>query len=129
MERFSREHGTGDKSLTYEAMNFLKKYPWPGNVRELKNIIERVVIMVSSEEIGEHDLQKYLTPEVKDTPALLSFSGLPLKDARDAFERDYIISALKYNGGNVSETARQLDIERTNLHRKIRQFNINADKL
>jgi two-component system nitrogen regulation response regulator NtrX len=129
LERFSREHGTGDKSLTDDAMNFLKKYPWPGNVRELKNIIERVVIMVSSEEIGEHDLQKYLTPEVRDTPALLSFSGLPLKDARDAFERDYIISALKYNGGNVSETARQLDIERTNLHRKIRQFNINADKL
>jgi two-component system nitrogen regulation response regulator NtrX len=129
MERFSREHGTGDKSLTDDAMEFLKKYPWPGNVRELKNIIERVVIMVISEEIGVNDLQKYLVPEVKDTPASLQYSGLPLKDARDAFEKEYIISALKFNGGNVSETARQLDIERTNLHRKIRQFNINADKL
>jgi DNA-binding NtrC family response regulator len=79
MERFSREHGTGDKSLTDDAMEFLKKYPWPGNVRELKNIIERVVIMVISEEIGVNDLQKYLVPEVKDTPASLQYSGLPLR--------------------------------------------------
>lgn len=129
LERFSREHGTGEKILSEDAMNFLKKYPWPGNVRELKNIMERVVIMVSSEEIHESDLQKYLTPEVRDIPAGLSYNGLPLKDARDAFEKEYIINALKFNGGNVSETARQLDIERTNLHRKIRQFNINADKL
>jgi two-component system nitrogen regulation response regulator NtrX len=88
LEKFSGEHGTGEKTLTDDAMNFLKKYPWPGIVRELKNIIERVVIMVGSEEIGETDLQKYLMPEVKDSPASLSYSGLPLKDARDAFERD-----------------------------------------
>lgn len=129
LERFSREHGTGDKVFTENAMNYLKRYPWPGNVRELKNIIERAVIMVSNEEIDESDLMKYLNPEVKDLPVTLTYNGLPLKDARDAFEREYIINALKFNNGNVSETARQLDIERTNLHRKIRQLNINADEL
>ncbi|OQA95153.1 MAG: anaerobic nitric oxide reductase transcription regulator [Spirochaetes bacterium ADurb.Bin218] len=89
--------------------------------------MERVVIMSLSEIITADDFEKYLVATVKDIPMTLSFNGLSLKDARDAFEREYIISALKSNGWNISETARQLDIERTNLHRKIRQLNIHEE--
>ncbi|HOK91656.1 MAG TPA: sigma-54 dependent transcriptional regulator [Spirochaetota bacterium] len=127
LKKFSQEHGTGEKILSGDAVEFLKKYPWPGNVRELKNIMERVVIMSLSEIITADDFEKYLVATVKDIPMTLSFNGLSLKDARDAFEREYIISALKSNGWNISETARQLDIERTNLHRKIRQLNIHEE--
>ncbi len=127
LNKFSQEHGTGEKTFSADAVEFLKKYPWPGNVRELKNIMERVVIMSLSEIITADDFEKYLVATVKDIPMTLSFNGLSLKDARDAFEREYIISALKSNGWNISETARQLDIERTNLHRKIRQLNIHEE--
>ncbi|PKL18275.1 MAG: Fis family transcriptional regulator [Spirochaetae bacterium HGW-Spirochaetae-5] len=129
IERFSQEHGTGKKVITEDGMEFLKEYPWPGNVRELKNIIERVVIMVSTEEIKAEDIQKNIGSGGKDHTREVNYAGGSLKETREAFEKDYIIAALKKNEGNVSVTARELDIERTNLHRKIKQYNINVEKL
>jgi two-component system nitrogen regulation response regulator NtrX len=83
--------------------------------------------MVPEDEITDEDLQRYLRP---DDPMRQQSPGqqATLRDARENFERDYIISALKKNNGNVSLTARELDIERTNLHRKIRQYGIDADR-
>ncbi len=126
LDMFTREHGTGDKFINDEGLALIKKYAWPGNVRELRNIIERVTIMVPADEITADDLKKYL----KTGNSLRQSDFVPsssLKDARDAFEREYILSALKKNNGNVSMTARELDIERTNLHRKIRQYGIETD--
>jgi len=110
-------------------MDFLKHYPWPGNVRELKNIIERVVIMVPTEEISADDIKKNLGSGGKDYTKDINAAGGSLKDNRDSFEKEYIIASLKKNDGNISVTARELDIERTNLHRKIKQYNINVEKL
>jgi len=126
LDMFTREHGTGSKVITDSGMDLLMRYKWPGNVRELRNIIERITIMVPEDEITDDDLQRYLRP---DDPMRQYVPGrqATLRDARDNFERDYIISALKKNNGNVSLTARELDIERTNLHRKIRQYGIDAD--
>jgi two-component system nitrogen regulation response regulator NtrX len=129
LERFSQEHGTGKKVITEDGMEFLKEYPWPGNVRELKNIIERVVIMVSTEEIKAEDIKKNIGSGGKDHVRDTNYPGGSLKETREAFEKDYIIAALKKNEGNVSLTAKELDIERTNLHRKIKQYNINVEKL
>ncbi len=129
LERFSQEHGTGKKVITEDGMEFLREYPWPGNVRELKNIIERVVIMVSTEEINAEDIKKNIGPGGRDQNKDGNFHGGSLKDNRDAFEKEYIIASLKKNEGNISVTARDLDIERTNLHRKIKQYNINVEKL
>jgi two-component system nitrogen regulation response regulator NtrX len=85
--------------------------------------------MVTSEEIDEDELKKYITGDRSRQPGVgVPLSMSSLKDARDTFERDYIINALKRNQGNVTITAKDLDIERTNLHRKIRQYNIDADK-
>lgn len=129
VEKFSQEHGTGKKIITEDGMEFLKQYPWPGNVRELKNIIERVVIMVSSEKIDSEAIKKNIGSGVKDYSRNIHLKGGSLKDSRDEFEKEYIIASLKKNEGNISETARELDIERTNLHRKIKQYNINVEKL
>jgi two-component system nitrogen regulation response regulator NtrX len=127
LDMFTREHGTGAKVITDSGMDLLMRYDWPGNVRELRNVIERITIMVPEDEITDEDLQRYLRP---DDPMRQQSPGqqATLRDARENFERDYIISALKKNNGNVSLTARELDIERTNLHRKIRQYGIDADR-
>jgi two-component system nitrogen regulation response regulator NtrX len=129
VEKFSQEHGTGKKIITDDGMDFLKEYPWPGNVRELKNIIERVVIMVSTEEINAADIKKNLGSGGKDYSKDINITGGSLKDNKEAFEREYIIASLKKNAGNISVTARDLDIERTNLHRKIKQYKIDVEKL
>ncbi len=129
VEKFSQEHGTGKKIITEDGMDFLKQYPWPGNIRELKNIIERVVIMVTTEEINSADVKKNLSSGGKDHTKDINVTGGSLKDNRDAFEKEYIIASLKKNEGNISVTAKELDIERTNLHRKIKQYNINVEKL
>ncbi len=129
VEKFSQEHGTGKKNITDDGMDFLKQYPWPGNVRELKNIIERVVIMVSTEDIKADDIKKNLGAVPKESNREVNTTGGSLKDSREAFEREYIIASLKKNDNNISATAKELEIERTNLHRKIKQFNINVEKL
>ena len=127
LQKFAGDHGTGEKKLSAEAMDFLKKYPWPGNVRELKNIMERVVIMVPTEIIDLDDLTKNIRPDIRTESNSAAKSSL--KDARENFEREYIIKALKKNEKNVSHTARDLDIERTNLHRKINQYKIDLDRI
>ncbi len=126
LEMFTREHGTGEKTISDEGMALLKRYIWPGNVRELRNIIERITIMVPDDEVTDDDLRRYLRP---DDPVRQSDFGRQstLREARENFEHDFILGALKRNNGNVSVTARELDIERTNLHRKIRQYGIEAD--
>lgn len=127
LEKFAAEHGTGEKKFSEASMDFLKKYPWPGNVRELKNIIERVVIMVPAEVIDLDDLKKNIRPDMRAEN--YSGSKLSLKDAKEKFEKEYIMKALKKNEKNVSHTARDLEIERTNLHRKINQYNIDLENL
>ena len=126
LNKSSEEHGVGLKEVSDEGMKLLTKHNWPGNVRELKNIIERLSIMVSKEVIDEEDIQQHLETE-DDFGGMRSIS--PLKKAREDFERDYIIMALKKNDKNITLTAKDLGIERTNLHRKINQYNINIDKM
>ncbi len=128
MDKFSREHGTGIKAFTDSALEFMSNYQWPGNVRELKNIIERVIIMVQEEEIDVDDIKENF--DFTETSAKFGeFPQSGLKAARENFEREFIIEALKNNDKNVSMTARNLDIERTNLHRKIKQYGINMDEI
>ena len=107
-------------------MKVLMNYNWPGNVRELKNIVERLSIMVSKETIEEEDIDRYL--EIDDNQ-FDTREISPLKQAREEFERDYIINALKSNNRNITITAKDLGIERTNLHRKINQYGIDIEKI
>lgn len=127
LSTFSEMHGLGEKSITDKAMKFLMKYNWPGNVRELKNIIERLCIMVQADMIDKDDIAKYI--ESDDYEDVMSSNTSTLKQAREEFEKEYIIRALKKNEKNITSTAKDLGIERTNLHRKVKQYNINVDRI
>jgi len=120
--QFCTENNKSKKGISKEAMKFLEKYSWPGNVRELRNIIERLVIMSRGDVIEVEDLPQ----DLEETMAHQT-SGT-LRDARQHFESDFIRQCLEDSNWNVTETARQLGIERTNLYRKMRQYNISRDE-
>jgi two-component system nitrogen regulation response regulator NtrX len=115
---FAQQYGQKKKKISKGTLNALTNYDWPGNVRELKNMIERFVIMNPSEVI---DI-KYV-PSLKE--AKMDYYGFKtMKEARDQFEKDFIIKKLQENNWNISKTAEDLEIERSNLHRKIKSLGI-----
>jgi two-component system nitrogen regulation response regulator NtrX len=115
----ANEYGQAPKRLTDEAVAALVGHGWPGNVRELKNLIERLVIMTPGETIGTEGLR--LGERSADDDL---FSYRTLREARDAYEREFIERKLREFGWNVSRTAEALEIERSNLHRKIKAYEI-----
>jgi two-component system, NtrC family, nitrogen regulation response regulator NtrX len=122
MIEFAREYGRRPKQLDAGAAAGLRSYRWPGNVRELRNVIERLMIMVPGETIALSDLA-FLdggAMATADQPA----PALPLHEARERFERDYILRALAAQHGNISRTADALGVERSNLYRKMKAFGI-----
>ncbi len=112
------EYGQQKKAISREALAALQRHAWPGNIRELRNVLERMVIMTHAGTIASVDMLP------SDAPKADYFACAALKDARDAFERDFILRKLEENGGNVSKTAEVLGIERSNLHRKIKTYGI-----
>ena len=125
MAVLAREYGRRPKTFESDALVALRQYPWPGNVRELRNVIERLMIMVPGDRISSRDVTFLDQGPPADGPASTQiFSSAPLHEARDQFERDYILRALAAQQGNISRTADMLGIERSNLYRKMRSFGI-----
>jgi two-component system nitrogen regulation response regulator NtrX len=125
MAMLAREYGRRAKRFEAEALEALQRYLWPGNVRELRNVVERLMIMVPGERVAARDLlfldqSAGLLPSAEATAAPI----MPLHDARDDFERQYILRALAAQQGNISRTADVLGVERSNLYRKMRSFGI-----
>ena len=122
MSEFAREYGRRPKHFDAGGGTGLRSYHWPGNVRELRNVIERLMIMVPGDTISFADLAFLeggpLAPEEPGAPPV------PLHEARDRFEREYILRAFAANNGNMSRTADALGVERSNLYRKMRAFGI-----
>ncbi len=125
MAGFAREYGRRPKTLDAEATRELQAYEWPGNVRELRNLIERLMIMVPGDTIGGSDLG-FLRRNGMGGPAGTTEEEplIPLHEARDRFEQQYILRALAQQQGNMSRTAEVLGVERSNLYRKMRGFGI-----
>jgi two-component system nitrogen regulation response regulator NtrX len=123
MAEFAREYGRRPKRLDPAAASGLRSYRWPGNVRELRNVIERLMIMVPGETIALGDLA-FLDGGALSAADPSAPPPLPLHDARERFERDYILRALASQHGNISRTAEILGVERSNLYRKMRAFGI-----
>jgi two-component system nitrogen regulation response regulator NtrX len=122
---FSAENGKRLKTMSAEALAYFLAYDWPGNVRELRNMVERLVIMTMGDVIGPDDLPAPLRP--KD--AVAGGEGArSLKDARDGFERAYILAELRANDWNMTRTAERLGIERSHLYRKIKTYGITPPK-
>ncbi len=125
---FSLKEGEAEKTVSDEAMAALMRHDWPGNVRELKNIIERLVIMAPGKVIGEADIP-LLQKEGNGLPpdaALFSAEPDSLREARLDFEKQFILKKLKEYEGNISRTAEAIGLERSNLHRKIKSFGLEA---
>ncbi len=129
MTGFAQEYGRRPKAFEPEALDRLQRYGWPGNVRELRNLIERLVIMAPGDSISGADLA-FLQTDSEPTGATEppGATPLPLHEARDRFERDYILRALAQQHGNMSRTAEVLGVERSNLYRKMRAFGIAPGK-
>ena len=123
LARFCRENGKQPMTLSDAALNNLRGREWSGNVRELRNLMERAVILCPNQTIDESDLWE----ETRRDGAGGASSETSLKDARGEFESRFILNCLKGNGWNITETAKQLGIERTHLHRKMRQYDIERE--
>ncbi len=117
---FASEYGQARKVISPAALSRLRDYEWPGNIRELRNLIERLVIMSPSDTIEEGSIL-----EARGEGGSRDYFGLDtLREARDAFEKDFLTRKLGENNWNVSRTAEVLGVERSNLHRKIKAFGI-----
>lgn len=133
MEQYAAANGRTPRTIGGDAIAALQAYQWPGNVRQLRNIIERMLILApgdSTESIGISGLP----PEISaDAPvARLSsdnnndIMGLPLRDAREVFEREYLAAQITRFAGNISKTAEFVGMERSALHRKMKSLGIHS---
>jgi two-component system, NtrC family, nitrogen regulation response regulator NtrX len=137
MKVHAEEQGLRIKEVTPEAMNVFQHYEWPGNIRELRNLIERLMIMVPGNVIEA--AQATASLQVKPSgiaPAAANAATQPavsplftqtydsLRDARNAFEKEYIGRKLREHHWNISRTAEELKIERSHLHRKIKLLDV-----
>ncbi len=116
------------KSMDDEVLGALAGYSWPGNVRELKNVIERMVILSEGEKIKVNDLPPHIAAPGPEPAGESPFDAGSLKEARAAFEREFITRKLIQNQYNISRTAQSLGMERTTLHRKIKSYGIETQK-
>jgi two-component system nitrogen regulation response regulator NtrX len=132
LAHFSRQESREDKTMAPDAMKVLQNYSWPGNVRELKNLIERLVIMTPGTEIRLEDLPANLTSRQNSSvsPGLVesALDAGNFREAKEEFEREYILRKLQENEWNISRTAEEIDLERSNLHRKIKTHGIELKK-
>ncbi|MFZ5585671.1 MAG: sigma-54-dependent transcriptional regulator [Thermodesulfobacteriota bacterium] len=120
LQKFALRHGKEVKGASPEMMAALKAYAYPGNVRELENLIERAVTLSGAEVLGLKDLPEEVTAAA-DAPPPLTEGGLPTLEAR---EREYILWVLERTGGNKSQAAEILGIDRVSLWRKLKRYGV-----
>jgi two-component system, NtrC family, nitrogen regulation response regulator NtrX len=108
------------------AQNRLRNYPWPANVRELRNLVHRLLALGGDSEISLAELEGQLTPQVQSQEALVKqdLLSLPLREAREAFERAYLQQQLLLCHGKVGLLAKRVGMERTHLYRKLRALGV-----
>ena len=123
---FSREYGKREKTISRDALDLLLRYPWPGNVRELRNVMERMVIMVPRNSIEVEDLETSLRIRVEPEP-VEEMKGT-LREAREQYEKKFILHRLQETHWNITRAAERLGIERSNLHRKMKGYGIESPR-
>lgn len=120
LETFSQERGLPPLAISEKALEKMLEYDWPGNVRELANAMERAVVMGNGREIRPEDLPIFSSRTAQ--PGLEV--GLTLKEAVNAFKKEFIILNLRQSGGNRTEAAKIMDVQRTYLSRMISRYNL-----
>ena len=122
--RYAADHGVPPPAISSEAIAALQAYDWPGNVRQFRNVVERTVILAPRERLARIDLDMLPTEIVSGEnggnggPAALM--AVPLREARENFEREYLKVQIRRFSGNISKTAAFIGMERSALHRKLK---------
>ena len=113
------------------AQNRLRNYPWPGNIRELKNLVQRLLILGGEEEIRLDEIERELASQAPTTEPLVKqdLLALPLREAREHFERAYLQQQLILCNGKVGQLAKRVGMERTHLYRKLRSLGVDFRQL
>ncbi|MEX1994724.1 MAG: sigma 54-interacting transcriptional regulator, partial [Steroidobacteraceae bacterium] len=126
VDRLVDEEGMPFRKFSVAAQNRLRNYPWPGNVRELRNLVQRALIIGGSEEIGLEEIEQQLvTQQAPDEPLVKQdLLALPLREAREQFERAYLLQQLMLCNGKVGLLAKRVGMERTHLYRKLRSLGV-----
>ena len=122
--RYAADHGVTAPAVSSEAMAALQSYEWPGNVRQLRNVIERTVILAPRERLGRIDLDmlpgEIVNPDGPERGTRSALMAVPLREARETFEREYLKVQIRRFSGNISKTASFIGMERSALHRKLK---------
>lgn len=120
--RFSASYGRTPKEVTPDVMEKFQRYHWPGNIRELKNVIERLVIMIPGPRIDVYALPT----NILESTALSGnpYENASLHQAREQFEKEFILRKLIEHQGNVSKTAEAIKVERSNLYKKLKMYDL-----
>jgi two-component system nitrogen regulation response regulator NtrX len=129
IKQHAEEQGLKPKDISPEGLQVLQQYDWPGNIREVRNLVERLMIMVPEPVIDAGHVELFLQGRPSGgsgapASALAGRAYASLREARNAFERDFIARKLREHHWNISKTADDLQIERSHLHRKIKLLNV-----
>jgi two-component system nitrogen regulation response regulator NtrX len=132
--RYAAERRVPTPDVTVDAMAALQAYDWPGNVRQLRNIVERTIILASGDQIARIEMDM-LPAEILNDPVAgpgsgpgHAIMGAPLREAREAFEREYLRIQIRRFSGNISRTAHFIGMERSALHRKLKILGMVEDR-
>jgi two-component system nitrogen regulation response regulator NtrX len=123
VKQFSAENNFRPKAVSPEAMDALRRHPWRGNVRELRNTIERLIIMSPQDTIRPEDLTDVLRKPAEGTPD----SAGSLRDFKESVERQFLVQKLRENKWNISATATAIGTPRSNLYKKLEQYQIKQE--
>jgi DNA-binding NtrC family response regulator len=126
VDRLVDEERLAFRRFGVAAQNRLRNYPWPGNIRELKNLVHRLLIVGGDEEIRLEEIERELAVQLPQNEPLVKqdLLALPLREAREAFERAYLQQQLLLCNGKVGQLAKRVGMERTHLYRKLRSLGV-----
>lgn len=133
MRHLHQQEGLPIRSFQRPALERLQQYHWPGNVRELRNLVQRLMILGSGDEITRDEVERTLTgqpqrgDEIED--GVLAIPDLPLREAREQFEREYLVQQLERSEGNMTRLAERVGLERTHLYRKFKALGIDPKRV
>ena len=126
IDELSEKQGLPKRKLSQKAVVHLQSRNWPGNIRQLRNVLERSLILGSQS--GEISISELETKEIIKNDNSVEMDGnmlgLPLREARELFEKDYLIAQINRFGGNISKTSQFVGMERSALHRKLKTLNV-----
>jgi two-component system nitrogen regulation response regulator NtrX len=130
MEKFKHSKDDEPRRFPEESLKLLGSYSWPGNIRELKNFIERINIMTEEKVISADSVRRFLTSRTdwEKDELLKGFESMKLNEAKDEFEREFLVKKLGENEQNITRTSRALGITPSHLHNKIKKHGIEIKK-